>query len=172
MKEVVWVVGTSSAGKQTFIKNVLTDVDLAKRLGWQHKKVVICQRSVDFPGDLGKPEIVRARKLIPDDVSGLLVNSDVVLIKWQYVDSSCELPQRLKELLPTARHRIILLRASPRELAVRLSSKDWWREMGFKDANELVGYELKMVDKFISELQDQFEITIIDSGARGHYKQS
>ncbi len=154
MKEIVWVIGSSSSGKSTFMRRIMEDKALAAAFGWQGKTVAVCQRSLDFPGDLGLPEIVAQRHHILDDSIGLLKTADVVLIKWQYVDSSCELPQKLRAALPGVRHRIILLYTNDTELIRRLRAKDWWLNLGFGSAEELLGYEKQMVPKFRRELKD------------------
>lgn len=170
MKEVIWIVGSSSAGKQTFIKKLIQDPDLAARFGLGNRSIEVCKRSVTDVGDLGIPRVVSSRKHIPEDVATLLDSADVALIKWQYVDSSCETPQALLELLPNAKHRILLLNADPSELANRLESKDWWQDLGFTDSHELVGYEMQMVDKFVSELRGKLDITCVDSGTGKNYQ--
>lgn len=167
-KEIVWIFGTSSAGKQTFIDEVVTNKKLAKDFGWQDKVISVCQESIDYPGSIDMPEIVKVRNNIPDITLEELKNSDVVLIKWQYVDSSCELPQQLKGRLPHAKHKIILLEAPQEEMEQRLNTKDWWKDK-WGSVSELVGLEHKMVEKFIKELQDKFEITAVDSSSKGNY---
>ena len=161
----MWVFGTSSVGKNTFINRIQNDDELTDILGWCGRKIAICKRSIDFPGDLGMPSIVKARKLIVDDTIKLLNNSDIVLIKWQYVDSSCETLQCLKKLLPNEKHRIILLTANRDIQIKRLNKKDWWRERGISDASKLLEYENKMVASFINDLGNEFKITTIDSSS-------
>ncbi len=169
MQEIVWIIGTSSAGKQTFITKACTDKDLAGKFGWQDKTVAVCKESVDYPGDISMPEIVQIREQIPTIVQKLADTSDVILIKWQYIDSYRKSPQKLKKLLPEANHRIILLVAPSEELEARLNNKDWWHG-SWKNAAELVTAELKMIDKFVAELRSDFEITTVESGKNEGYK--
>ncbi len=177
--------GTSSSGKQTFIKNVLSDRKLAEQLGWKDKSLTVCRESVDYPGDMNMPEVVRIRQNIPNYVSKLLESSDVVIIKWQYVDSYCETPQKLREMLPGVEHRLIELRASQEILIERLERKDWWRDKWgeeekrhidtkkwwperWHNAHELLTLEEKMIKKFMNELVS-FSKTIVICNEDGKY---
>ncbi|HSX47860.1 MAG TPA: hypothetical protein VLF63_03730 [Patescibacteria group bacterium] len=170
MKEVIWVFGTSSAGKQTFINAVLTDSNLAIRLGWKNKKVTLCRESVNYPGDLSMPKIVKIREQIPKFVQKLINTYDVVLIKWQYADSYINTPLKLKHAIPEAKHRIILLVAPEDELKDRLNKKDWWQNK-WNSVSDLVDDEIILVDKFIAELKNELEITILASGKDEGYKE-
>lgn len=167
MKEVVWIFGTSAAGKQTFVKRVLTDKKLAKKLGWENKTIVACQESLNLLGHVGNEEIVKARKSITKIVPKLLENADVVLIKWQYVDSHNLTPEKLKELLPMVQHKIILLKVEPDEAKQRLATKTWWKE--FWDNTRFADREIEMVNKCIKQLSSDFDITILDSGKNKDY---
>lgn len=167
MKEVVWIFGTSAAGKHTFIKQVLADEDLQARLGWGNKVIAPCQESIDLLGHVGDKQIVSARKSIAGSCTKLLNNADVVLIKWQYVDTHNSTPQKLKELFPSAKHRIILLKTESQEIKERLATKTWWKE--FWNDTSFSDNEREMVAKCIKQLSSDFEIITLDSSKDRDY---
>jgi hypothetical protein len=101
-------------------------------------------------------------------VPQLLKSHDVVLIKWQYVDSKANRLLRLKQELPEACHKIILLQVSFEEIAERLPSKKLWRHYG----QELIyaTKEISLVQESLDVLKDSFGVTTVDGGKSGHYK--
>lgn len=168
MKEIVWVFGTSAAGKKTFIENILKDKSLAQRLGWGDKKIVACRESLNLLGHVGDKEIVDAREEILEAVPKLFNKADIVLIKWQYVDTHTSTPQRLKELLPLLRHRIILLKANPEEVKERLATKTWWKE--FWSDTSFASREEEMVAKSLEQLSPSFEVITLNSSKDKSYQ--
>ncbi len=167
-KEVVWVFGTSAAGKQTFIRRAVKDNNLATELGWKGKKIVVCEASLNLLGHVGNKKVVEARIGIANSVLELLKESEVVLIKWQYIDTHNKIPQKLRKLLPNAKHRIILLKANIQEIHNRLSAKDWWKE--FWDSTDFANSEYENVEKSLEDLSPDVEVTVLDSSERQNYK--
>ncbi|HUD06836.1 MAG TPA: hypothetical protein VMR34_03020 [Candidatus Saccharimonadales bacterium] len=165
MKEVIWVFGASASGKETFIKHVTEDGPrkLLKRLGWENKLLACCSESLEYIG--GEPSASRER--IMDRVPELLQSADVVFIKWQYVDSQANRPQRLKKKLPKIKHRIISLLVSPDELLERLPSKPLWHNYGKE--RELISIELPLIAQSLRELSD-FKTRFISSSKSGKYE--
>lgn len=165
MKEIVWVFGTSASGKETFIKHVVNDepADLIKNLGWEDKVVSASDESLELiDGALGE-----LRDRIIEKIPLLLQNTDVVLIKWQYVDSAAKRPQHLKDSLPDAKHKIIELKVDRDELVLRLPRKHWWHDLGKE--KESLNQELGMVAASLDALPD-FEKISIDSSESSNYK--
>lgn len=154
MKEVVWIFGTSASGKETLINKLVNykPAELIGRLVWKNKKIVACKESLDLIGG----ELDDLREQILEEVPKLLAKSDVVLIKWQYVDSLAKRLQRLKELLPETKHRIIELKVEVDELIKRLPNKKLWTNYGEEKA--LYDVELKVVPEELAKLSDQFEV--------------
>ncbi len=172
MKQVIWVVGTSSSGKQTFLKNVLADKKLQEQLGLANQKITLLERSIIYPGDATMPTVVRERGLIPQDAIQLLGgDSEVVLIKWQYVDSQYMLPAKLESGILNARHSVIVLEASEADSLQRLELKDWWRTKGFNNSKELYDFEQKQIKKYISELSKSYDLIRLDSSDGAAYRQ-
>jgi len=165
MKEVVWVFGASASGKATFIKRIDDGKHerLCEQFGWKGQTVVACNESLELIGG----ELDEQRECILDKVPVLLQNADIVLIKWQYVDSQHDRPQRLKRKLPNVRHRIISLDVSVDELVNRLPTKPLWHN--YDAEKNLISIELPIVLKSREELSD-FDVTFIDSSASGNYE--
>lgn len=170
MKEVVWVFGTSASGKETFIKSVLKDAILLEQLGWKYKSVVACEQSTKFIGQFKRDPKIILRESIIKKVPTLLSSADVVLIKWQFVDSQTSRPQRLKEAIPEAQHRIILLNTPESELIERLARKKWWHDYG--EEKEFISKELSMVGDCIKQLSPEFMTTTLNSGTYSNYRPS
>lgn len=167
MKEIVWVFGTSASGKNTFINTVQNYLEVISKLGWTDKKIAVCKASIDYIGQTLHDPIVNRREGILTETAKLLENNDLVLIKWQYVDTKARRPQKLKKLLPDARHRIIRLHASTEELVKRIAEKPWWDDHGKEE--KAIKKELKAVDKHMSKLIADFEVINIDSSTNGKY---
>ena len=166
MKEVVWVFGASASGKETFIKHLLDNnpPELIKHIGWHDKTITACSESLEITGKA----VDTLREKILGKVPELLEKADVVLVKWQFVDSVAKRPQRLKELLPGVRHRVIELKVGMNELMKRLPNKAWWHDYGRE--KEHVTTELHWVSKYLEDLSGEFEIVSINSNKYGNYE--
>lgn len=93
----------------------------------------------------------------------LLNGADIVLVKWQIVDTEASRPQRLRQLLPDAHHRLIELKAPQDELADRIKQKPWWNNGG--NETEFISKERDIVTETIQQLGGNFEITTLKSSA-------
>lgn len=89
MKELVWVFGNSAAGKETFIRNIANGkaTGATEKLGWTNINVAISEASIKFIGQFNNDPITKHRDKILTEVPELLKHSDVVLIKYQSVNS-------------------------------------------------------------------------------------
>lgn len=168
MKEVVWVMGASGSGKETFIQSALTDKQIAEQLGWSGKIVVACEASLMYIGQFDGDPIAEQREQIFSEVQTLLQDADVVLIKWQYADITADRTEALRRLLPGVRHRIIELQAPLSELIERLKNKPWWHDQDIGKEIAFITSSLKGVFKATKHLKN-FEMTRLDSGVSGDY---
>ena len=166
MKEVVWVFGVSASGKETFIRNIGRYTDVQEQLKWINKSVVACEASLKYIGQREDDPVVSRREEILSQAPVLLDTAEVVLIKWQYVDSDALRPQRLKALLPNAQHRIIELNVPKTELIERIARKPWWDDYGKEE--ESVTAELEMVGNEIDVLRGEFEVIILNYTGSDH----
>ena len=170
MKEVVWVCGPSAVGKETLIRKLVTESEpvLAQRLGWQGKRILVSEISLIDIGRGDDDPILAEREKILDEVPIHLKNADIVLIKWQEVDSGADRPMRLKRLLPNEKHRALFLDADFDELCEREVHKWWWNQED--SPREYRAKELKLVAKYLDDLRNDFNITVIDSSKGRDYK--
>ncbi len=166
MKEVAWIFGTSASGKETFIRNAANNQPALEALGWMGRPLAACQSSLKYIGQFDGDPIIEHRRKILEEVPLLLDSVEVVLIKWQSVDSWISLPQKLREGLPGVRHRIIELRASLPELEKRLKQKPWWTDYGHE--KEFIGEELEEVSRTTKDLKG-FDITVLSSSEADNY---
>lgn len=167
MKEVIWVMGPSAVGKETFIKTIAGDLAALKLLNLENKSIVSCGASYHFNGNYKDDPIDEAREKIFDEIPDLLKNYDVVLIKWQHIDSELNRLERLKELLPEAMHRAVLLVTPRHELAERLPVKSWWHDYGKELAH--VNRGIENVAKSLYTLPSSMTLTIILSSNKKPY---
>lgn len=168
MKEIAWVFGTSGSGKETFLRNASRYPDLLQNLGWSDLAFSLCEASIEYIGQFKNDPITLQRDKILNEVPVLLEGADVVLIKWQVVDSDAKRPQRLLHQLPNVLHRIIRLYAPEEELIARLQDKPWWHNYGHEA--EFIQSETELVRKYIEELGTGFTVTDIKSGATQNYE--
>ncbi len=170
MKEVVWVYGPSAAGKESLIKFLLSNegADLRNKLGWAAKRVAQCAESINYIAHSDDDPALEKRNEIPQAVSKLLKDADVVLIKGQTVDFDANFPKGLKEALPIAHHKIILLSVEPGELAQRLVQKKWWS--GLHNPYDYSKGEIEVQGRQIDSLRGEFEIINLDSSKNNGYE--
>ncbi len=170
-KEIVWVMGSSATGKETFIRSMTSDaqLDIKAPLGWSNKRVLACLDSIYAVGQFKGDPITEKRAGILHTVPALLPSADVILIKWQFVDSDANRLLDLKDLLPDARHRLVVLRSSIDTLKMRLPMKSWWNKGA--DPIEFAKDEQRRLNEKTSELRDPhgFHITYINSTNENYY---
>jgi hypothetical protein len=167
-KQVVWVMGPSAAGKETFTKTATQDTGLSSRLGWNGAVVVACPASIDYIKQSPDDPIALKREAILSQVPDLLENAGVVLIKWQFVDTDTERPQRLQAILPEVTHRAIVLHPPQDELTERLHNKPWWDQYGYES---WIDEEVVMVADAIAQLPKTFDVTHLQSGSLSNYSE-
>ena len=159
-KEIVWVFGTSAAGKETFIRTAATNPIHRSNLGWQGKKITFCKESIKNLVTIENDPRNTHRDTIISNVEELIKTNDVVLIKWQFLDSDSERVRQLKNNLQNFSHKIIILNASDSEISNRLIKKDWWKpEYCQKDWIE---NERELLRKDLEQYRD-FEIIQMES---------
>lgn len=168
-EEVVWVFGNSAAGKETFIKYVTesSDKQLYDRLGWTNKKVKVAPSSIDNIGQFLNDPITLMRDGILTETPQLLQEADVVLIKWQTVDSEADRIHKLMALLPDVLHRIILISTPRSELTKRLPNKSWWDD---DEVDAFIQEENESLVQIISDLKDKLPVIEISGSPADDYR--
>lgn len=169
-KEVVWIYGTSASGKGTFIKKMMSgeSPEVVGKLGWKNKTIAASGESLRHIGQFYADPVIQLRERILTEVPSLIKNHEVVLVKGQDVDFKTERPQRLKELLPFATHRIIFISTALDELAERLVAKPWWdtRHNPIKWAQD----EIRDQTQRMKKVADQFDIIALNGSKNQNYK--
>lgn len=167
--EIVWIYGSSGAGKETFIKFLCErhSTTLLSTLSWNDKVLIPCVESIDWVAQYYKDPLGSNRKNLVDIVVNLAKNqSAVVLVKGQDLDLKYNRPQILKKKLPDCSHKIIFLHTNVTELLRRWKSKKWWENTYTeKTVREWL---LPQIDR-IDELKDDFEIIALDSSSLSKY---
>ena len=152
MKQIIWIFGTSAAGKETFIRSILTSDDIKKALGIKSQAIAVSQESLK---NLGKLD--GSRKSIFKEIESLVQNNDVVLLKWQYGDSQIGTPEKMYEIYPNYKHRIIALDVLREDQVDRLKTKIWWYDKGAE--SDFLAKETIIVEEVIEKLSDKFEVS-------------
>gem|GEM_PF-4905097 len=166
MKEVNWIFGNSATGKETFIRHATdeNEEELLRTLGWVGKKIVACAASTRNIGQYEDDPITELREDILTEVPSLLAVADVVLVKWQGVDSRADRILRLRSALPAVRHKVLQIVTPDEELYTRLVHKSWWDTR--EDVRSFVTEEHEYILDYTAYLLDQIPVTKI-SGASG-----
>lgn len=130
MKEIIWIYGSSAAGKEAFIKYILNKPhkELVKRINLENKNIQLLQESIDLIGEYNNDPKQELRLNIPEYTDKLIKKNqtlnqnqiqiqkiDTIIIKGQDYDLENNTPNKLKQKLktqyPNLIHRIIFLHA-------------------------------------------------------------
>lgn len=170
MKQVVWIFGNSAAGKDTFIRHIESGGNLAliEKLGWIQADIKHSKASLKYISQFRGDPITVRRDLIFKEVPKLLVNSNVVLVKWQGVDSEAVRIESLQAILPNCAHRIIQIVTSDKELIKRLPLKNWWDDS--YDIYEFIAGENKHIEEWINKLDSRLPVVKISGNPLDDYK--
>jgi hypothetical protein len=152
VKQIIWVYGTSAAGKETFIRSLIHDLKLRQALQLSDTPRV-CYESLKNLGSLDG-----SRKTVFEEISKLSELHNIVLIKWQYGDTLLNTPNRLQKKFPAIEHKVINLNVNKNEQIRRLKTKPWWRDDG-DDERSFILRELRLVDDSIKQLDPAIAIT-------------
>lgn len=167
--EIVWVFGSSGAGKETFIKYLTNNPseELINLLGWGSKKIEFCSESIEYVAQFYKDPLGKKREEILEGVLKLVSDNSVILIKGQDLDFKYGRLQKLKKLLPSCKHKIIFLHADTKTLLERWKTKKWWEE---SYTEQTVIDWLKPQIENILKLKDEFEIIGLNSEDNNTYE--
>ena len=154
---IVWIYGASAAGKETFIRKIISDKSLRiiDELDWRNKTIIACEQSLEWVGQFDADPKIEKRELIPNVViENIKEKKDtVMLIKGQDVDLEENLPIKLYELLPNCIHSILFLNADIEQLYTRGQRKVWWRPENTKEtAEQWLNYQIELLKKITSKL--------------------
>ena len=129
--KIVWVMGQSAAGKDTFIQYAVNkpDSELIQKLGYSNYKII------PISDNYGRKEIsfnYHDRIKIMDIVLDFLKKETnaAIFIKWQFVDNDehADVIRKLKDATPDIPNEMIMLSVDSDVLYARLPNKWWWNE--------------------------------------------
>jgi hypothetical protein len=167
---IVWIFGASASGKETFIKKIHQGKlkSITRALGWNNKKIVFSNKSIDYVSKNEKDNLGPKREEIVKEVLDLSKeNNSLVLIKGQDLDLENKRPERLKKLLPSNKHLIVYLHSDSETLYGRVKKKSWWKKEWDKEGYlKWAKYQVNLLSKLKG-----FEIISLDSGDSGDYMQ-
>lgn len=156
LAQIIWVMGNSATGKETFIAECMSGNPVIQDLGWQNKTITFSQVSVSVNG---QSKHIAMREKIRDDVAEALNGFDIVLIKWQYEDFSTSRFQAIaSEFKHVAKTAIIELVVELSALEKRLMMRPWWDEIIDKKA--FIRHERGMVTRAIDVFQKGADCTV------------
>lgn len=155
MKKIIWIFGVSAAGKETFMKSIIVDDELRKKLGLENVKVAISEESLV---NLGKLDV--SRLSVVSEVETLIKTNGAVLIKWQYGDSILNNPEVLYKKFAKAEHTIVNLVVTLPEQVKRLNTKSWWHDVGQEEV--FVAKETVLVRESIENLRNTFNVLDVE----------
>jgi len=171
--EIVWIFGSSGAGKETLIRGLSRQghqLDLIKQLGWENKPIVVCEESLQLVAQHENDPVLEKRKALADYIKTSATNeSSVLLIKGQDVDLELGIPTQVKTLLPDAIHRVIFIDTPIAALFERWKKKPWWNDdYTLKTVKQWQDAQLDMLRK----LPTDFVFTTVSSIDADTYKTS
>jgi guanylate kinase len=162
--EVVWVFGSSGAGKETLIRGLSRQghqLDVIGQLGWSNSKIVVCEESLRFVAQSENDPALEQRKDLANMIAALATEENsVILVKGQDVDLELDIPGQVKSMLPQAKHRVIFVNTPIGTLFERWKKKTWWNDdYTVKTVKQWQDAQLGMLAK----LQDDFAFTTVSS---------
>lgn len=169
LMEVNWVYGVAAAGKETFIDRVASDRALAATFGWDAEKLFISDASLRHIGQYADDPITERREEILNEVPAHLGLGGIALIKWQFVDTASNRPERLADICNQATHRALVLVTPIDELVERIVKKPWWPNIS-TPAEEYVMSEVALIDSVVDALPATFDVIRIKGGANENYE--
>ncbi|MCL2773278.1 MAG: hypothetical protein FWD71_07990 [Oscillospiraceae bacterium] len=137
MIKIVWVIGQSAAGKETFIKYAVDnpDSELIRQLKYNNSKIIPLL-------DYKKDEVLN---LISKETNA------VILIKWQHYNTGYDFAKsdlsELKAIIPTA-NEIICLSVESDTLYARLFKKPWF------DKNEAANFTQEKMNNVVEIMRN------------------
>ena len=140
MNKIVWVLGQSAAGKETFIKYAVAnpDSELICRLGYNNSKIIPLL-------GYNKDEVL--------DLINKETNA-VILIKWQHYNTGHDFSKsdlsELKAIVPTA-NEIICLSVESDTLYARLFNKPWF------DKNEAANFTQEKMNNVVEIMRNNIK---------------
>jgi len=154
MKEIVWVVGHSGVGKETFCRFLTgtPDAQIVEQLGWAGLRIGLCGSSIAAVPRGHDKKKQDDRDKIVDELTikqGLI---DVMLLKWQALDHQKGRVMAVDELFKGATTRALVLEAEDQIVQERHLSREntWEPEGGWKS---FLSHEDDVIEKALDDFK-------------------
>lgn len=157
--QIVWIFGPSGAGKGTIIKHLIVGGKrwkfLFEKLGLS-KNVIKSVESFKNEGrssDKVKEEVINLSK----EGGGTIL----IKVQWEDIEKTC-IPKELRQEIPNATHRIIMLYITPAETVKRLKN-DHRPNRRVCDEETAKSHLQRMIGYVLDLEKDGFEVTWVNS---------
>lgn len=157
--QVVWIFGPSGAGKGTVIDRLTSDNNewhfVSERLGLNGKviKSIESLKNDDRSSDKVKIEVL--------NLSNQAGVSILIKVQWDDIENRC-VPKELKQEIPNAIHKIVMLYITPTETVRRLSN-DTRPSRRVSDEEGARSHLRRMIGYVIDLQKEGFETAWLDS---------
>jgi hypothetical protein len=152
MKEIVWVMGHSGVGKETFCSSFAESPDqtLVKQLGWSGLSVGVCESSITLVPRGHQSQKVDGRDKLLEEIESKQDSLDVILLKWQALDTQKGRVMAVAKKFPGIVMRALVLTAPDSVVQTRHEAREtaWQPEGGWSD---FLNYERSIIDKALEE---------------------
>jgi hypothetical protein len=168
MNEVIWLFGSSTAGKKTLITRILADPDKFRGdLDITNENIKANKEALEL---VTKKNHIERLGLIDKIGEDLKDERDVtVLIKGQAFDLKNDLINKLAEAIPDIKQRIIFVYTDPQEELGRIKMHRAWYTPDITEEYIIdeVNYQLSFLEQYKSQ---GISIICVDGGSRGKYR--
>ncbi len=166
MNTIVWVYGSSAAGKQTFIERFLENPisHITKAIRIENFTFLSSKESIKYIQQFeGDPISEKRIEIIDYSLATLNNNTNTcIFIKGQDVDLEKKIPNLLFEKTPETRHILFFLDLPLNIIHERVRLNTWWDDEDEMGGEVLLGEWLENQKRMLRELKC-FEILAIDS---------
>lgn len=164
MKEIVWVMGHSGVGKETFCRSLTesSGQPLVKQLGWSGLRLGVCESSIALVHRGHQSEKIDDRDKLLDEIESKQDSLDVILLKWQALDTQKGRVIAVAEKFPNIVMRALVLTAPDSVVQGRHETREsaWQPETGWSD---FLNYEKSLINKALEGFLQVDHIDITSS---------
>jgi hypothetical protein len=154
MKEIVWVLGHSGVGKETFCRYLSESPKskLIEQLGWTGMRIGLCESSIALIPRGHCEQKQDNRDKIIDEINDKFDSLEVVLIKWQAQDTQTGRIRAVSTAFHELVTRAIILEAHDSRVQERhtIRNSEWQPVNGWQD---FLKHERTIINKALSDFE-------------------